>query len=99
MKSSICGVGVLSAAEIIQGPSGHRGIRAVVRQLMNQTIAGAAVCAINVWIVITAILGVKKLAQAVFANWQVRRDSNGGVPLAHAFLYREFLGTGWFRRF
>ena len=66
VKAPIRRVAILGCAGIVQRPIGHRGIGAVVRQASNDAVAGTAVRAIDVRIVIAAILRDRKVPAGNF---------------------------------
>src|ERR1700690_1714451 len=79
MKAPIHRIYVFGGAMSIERPSGHRGVGAIVWQTANDAVARPAVRAINIGIMMAAIVGVEEFLQALFANRQGGGNSHAAL--------------------
>ncbi len=101
VKTPIVGIVILAGAVFIERPEPHRRVGPVVRQRQDNGVARAAIGAVDVGIVIApGSAGSNKLAQAIVANRQVRRDASGEVigVVALALANREIVAADWTRK-
>ena len=72
VKSSVSGIIVFRLAGITHLKMSHGGLGAVIGDVIDDGVTRAAVGAVNKWIQIASILGIKKLVQTVFTDRNVR---------------------------
>ena len=85
VKAAIQWIRVVGSAMRIEVPHSHCGVGAIVRQPANDAVTRAAIRAIDVGIVATAIVGIEEFLQALLTHRKIGRNSRGRLAFGCAF--------------
>ena len=79
VEAAVYGVLIFAAAGGTHGEAGHGGEGAVVRNVKNDAVAGAAVGAVGEGILVATVCGVEGVGEAGVADADVRGDEGEGA--------------------
>ncbi len=93
--AAVARVLVFRAAGRAHGEARHGRTLTVIRDAPDDRQTGAAMGAVEEWVAIPAVRGIEKLAQAIPAGCDVRRDEDRAGPIEIAGLDTELWVAPW----